>query len=93
MLRRAQYIKHPSQVRVPAKQKKDWARGLPVHRCRSASAIRYANTPARVSLGHVCDESEREFANRSDEQHRALRTRSATATRIVLRVRSDHRAT
>ena len=64
MLRRAVYISHPSHLPLPLKQKKGLTRGLPVHRNRSASAIRYAKSPARVSLG------DRSTRNESEQQHR-----------------------
>ena len=90
MVRRAQYIKHPSHLPIRVKQKKDCARGLPVT-LRPLSERDSLREVAELAFrwGNRSSASEREFANRSDEQHRALRTRSATATRIVLRVRSD----
>ena len=54
----------PLAPSVTAQTKKGLARGLPVHRHRSASAIRYAKSPARVSLGN------RSTRNESKQQHR-----------------------
>ena len=71
MLRRAVYIKHPSHLPIPVKQKKGLARGLPVQRDRSASAIRYAKSPARVSLGNTRRRGETQVSNAA-----RVRTRS-----------------
>ena len=64
MLRRAVYISHPSHLPIPLKQKKDWLGVYLSRRDRSASAIRYAKSPARVSLGN------RSTRNESKQQHR-----------------------
>ena len=68
LLRRAVYIKHPSHLPIPLKQKKGLSRGLPVQRDRSASAIRYAKSPARVSLGDISTRNESEQQHRDSER-------------------------
>ena len=81
VLRRAVYISHPSHLPIPVRQKKELARGLPVHRDRSASAIRYAKSPARVSLGNVSKRNESEQQQRDSE--RAPLTRRALFARVA----------
>ena len=68
MLRRAVYISHPSHLPLPLKQKKDWLGVYLSRRDRSASAIRYAKSPARVSLGNVSTRNESKQQHRDSER-------------------------
>ena len=58
----------PLAPSVTAQTKKGLARGLPVHRHRSASAIRYAKSPARVSLGNRSERDESKQQHRDSER-------------------------
>ena len=51
LLRRAVYIKHPSHLPIPVRQKKDWLGVYLSRRDRSASAIRYAKSPSSRFAG------------------------------------------
>ena len=68
LLRRAVYIKHPSHLPLPVRQKKDWLGVYLSRRDRSASAIRYAKSPARVSLGNSSTRNESEQQHRDSER-------------------------
>ena len=71
MLRRAVYIKHPSHLPIPVKQKKKLARGLPCIATAQRARFATRNRRARVSLGNTRQRKEAEVSNAA-----RVRTRS-----------------